>query len=108
MNMIFCLLIWKLSSAPLARRTAWLLILTLLLVLIWAIIGKLDIHASASGKVIVAEHSKIIQPAEPGVVTEINVRDGDTVDAGQVLIALNPIGIDAKYAISISNYSIVS
>lgn len=82
--------------APLARRTAWLLILTLLLVLIWAIIGKLDIHASASGKVIVAEHSKIIQPAEPGVVTEINVRDGDTVDAGQVLIALNPIGIDAE------------
>ncbi|MBS0055919.1 HlyD family type I secretion periplasmic adaptor subunit [Yersinia sp. Marseille-Q3913] len=82
--------------APLARRTAWFLVLTLLLVLIWSIVGKLDIHASANGKVIVSEHSKVIQPLEPGVVAAINVRDGDRVDAGQVLIELNPIGIDAE------------
>ncbi|QAX78669.1 HlyD family type I secretion periplasmic adaptor subunit [Yersinia hibernica] len=82
--------------APLARRTAWGLALTLLLVLIWAIVGRFDIHASASGKVMVAEHSKVIQSFQPGVVAAINVRDGDRVDAGQVLIALNPIGIDAE------------
>lgn len=82
--------------APLARRTAWLLMLALLLVLIWSIVGRLDIHASAGGKVIVADHAKVIQPPEPGVVTEINVREGDKVDAGQVLIALNPISIDAE------------
>ncbi|AVX38162.1 HlyD family type I secretion periplasmic adaptor subunit [Yersinia massiliensis] len=82
--------------APLARRTAWLLMLTLLLVLIWSIVGKLDIHASANGKAIVSEHSKVIQPLEPGVVTAINVRDGDRVETGQVLIELNPIGIDAE------------
>ncbi|CNH10250.1 HlyD family type I secretion periplasmic adaptor subunit [Yersinia pekkanenii] len=82
--------------APLARRTAWFLALTLLLVLIWSVVGRLDIHASANGKVIVSEHSKVIQPLEPGVVAAINVRDGDSVDAGQVLIELNPIGIDAE------------
>ncbi|CFQ27408.1 HlyD family type I secretion periplasmic adaptor subunit [Yersinia bercovieri] len=82
--------------APLARRTAWFLVLTLLLVLLWSIVGKLDIHASANGKVIVSEHSKVIQPLEPGVVAAINVRDGDRVEAGQVLLELNPIGIDAE------------
>ncbi|MDN0109800.1 HlyD family type I secretion periplasmic adaptor subunit [Yersinia mollaretii] len=82
--------------APLARRTAWFLVITLLLVLIWSIVGKLDIHASANGKVIVSEHSKVIQPLESGVVAAINVRDGDRVDVGQVLIELNPIGIDAE------------
>lgn len=82
--------------APLARRTAWFLALTLLLVLLWSIFGKLDIHASANGKVIVSEHSKVIQSFEPGVVAAINVRDGDRVAAGQVLIELNPIGIDAE------------
>lgn len=82
--------------APLARRTAWFLVVTLLLVLIWSIVGKLDIHASANGKVIVSEHSKVIQPLESGVVAAINVRDGDRVDVGQVLIELNPIGIDAE------------
>lgn len=82
--------------SPLARRTAWFLALTLLSVLVWSIIGKLDIHASANGKVIVSEHSKVIQPFEPGVVAAIHVRDGDHVSAGQVLIELNPIGIDAE------------
>lgn len=82
--------------SPLARRTAWFLALTLLLVLAWSIIGKLDIHASANGKVIVSEHSKVIQPFEPGVVAAIHVGDGDHVSAGQVLIELNPIGIDAE------------
>ncbi|QHB32649.1 HlyD family type I secretion periplasmic adaptor subunit [Yersinia canariae] len=82
--------------APMARRTAWFLALTLLLVLAWSIVGRLDIHASAHGKVIVSEHSKVIQPLDPGVVASINVRDGDRVTAGQVLIELNPIGIDAE------------
>ncbi|HDL7089501.1 TPA: HlyD family type I secretion periplasmic adaptor subunit [Yersinia enterocolitica] len=82
--------------APLARRTAWFLALTLLLVLVWSIVGRLDIHASANGKVIVAEHSKIIQSLEPGVVVAINVHDGDRVVAGQVLLELNPIGVDAE------------
>ena len=82
--------------APLARRTARFLALTLLLVLVWSIAGRLDIHASANGKVIVAEHSKIIQSLEPGVVVAINVHDGDRVVAGQVLLELNPIGVDAE------------
>ncbi|MGH1473932.1 HlyD family type I secretion periplasmic adaptor subunit [Yersinia proxima] len=82
--------------APLARCTAWFLALTLVLVLIWSIVGRLDIHASANGKVIVSEHSKVIQSLEPGVVAAINVRDGDRVEAGQVLIELSPIGIDAE------------
>lgn len=82
--------------APLARCTAWFLTLTLLLVLVWSIAGRLDIHASANGKVIVAEHSKIIQSFEPGVVVAINVHDGDRVVAGQVLLELNPIGVDAE------------
>lgn len=82
--------------APLARRTAWFLALTLVLVLVWSIVGKLDIHASANGRVIVSEHSKVIQSLEPGVVAAIHVRDGDRVEAGQVLIELSPIGIDAE------------
>ncbi|WP_390620189.1 HlyD family type I secretion periplasmic adaptor subunit [Yersinia rohdei] len=82
--------------APLARRTAWFLALTLVMVLVWSIVGRLDIHASANGKVIVSEHSKVIQPLEPGMVTAIHVRDGDRVTANQLLIELNPIGIDAE------------
>ncbi|AWK14335.1 HlyD family type I secretion periplasmic adaptor subunit [Candidatus Fukatsuia symbiotica] len=83
-------------AAPWARRTAWAIALFLLLVLFWSIVGKLDIHATALGRVIVADHSKVVQPLEQGVVVAINVRDGERVHEGQVLIELNPVGIDAE------------
>lgn len=83
-------------AAPWARCTAWILVLFLLSVLLWSILGELDIHASAQGRVIVANHSKVIQPLEQGEVVAINVQDGERVHSGQALIQLNPVGIDAE------------
>lgn len=83
-------------AAPWARRTAWLILGFLLLVLLWSIIGKLDIHATALGKVIVSDRTKVIQSLDPGTVIAINVRDGQKVKAGQVLLELNPVGIDTE------------
>lgn len=82
--------------APWARRTAMALTLLLLGALIWSIIGRLDIHAVATGRLIVSSHSKVIQSLEPGEVAAINVRDGQRVKEGDVLISLNPIGVEAE------------
>ena len=60
-----------------------------LLLLIWATIGKLDIIASAEGKLVPQTYIKIIQPAEAGIVEEILVRPGDVVRAGQVLLRMD-------------------
>ncbi|MFK3641183.1 biotin/lipoyl-binding protein [Pseudomonas protegens] len=82
--------------APWARGTALLLILAILLALGWAILGFLDIHASAAGRLMVSSYTKVIQAHEAGEVRAIHVRDGQRVKAGEVLVALNPIGIDAE------------
>ncbi|MDP4571906.1 HlyD family type I secretion periplasmic adaptor subunit [Pseudomonas sp. BNK-6] len=82
--------------APWARCTALLLILAILLALGWAIFGFLDIHASAAGRLMVSSYTKVIQAHEAGEVRAIHVRDGQRVKAGEVLVALNPIGIDAE------------
>jgi hemolysin D len=58
--------------------------------LIWAIFGHVDIVASASGKVVPSGRVKLIQPFETGVVRAIHVRDGQNVNAGDVLIELDP------------------
>jgi hemolysin D len=58
--------------------------------LAWAFFGKIDIVATASGKVIPSGRTKIVQPFETGVVRAIHVRDGQTVKAGDVLIELDP------------------
>ena len=60
------------------------------LVLLWACLGKVDIVATAPGKIIPSGRSKIIQPFETGVVRAIRVRDGQKVKAGDALIDLDP------------------
>lgn len=82
--------------APWARTVAAGLTGTLLLALLWAIIGHLDIQASATGQLLVSSHSKVIQPLETGEVTRINVHDGQRVKAGDTLISLNPVSANAE------------
>ncbi|EAQ65452.1 hypothetical protein MED121_22312 [Marinomonas sp. MED121] len=82
--------------APWARRTAIALTLLLLIVIIWSFIGRLDIHATTQGRLIISSHSKIIQSLEPGEIKAINVQDGQLVTAGETLISLNPVGAAAS------------
>ena len=66
--------------------------------LIWSLVAKLDIVAVAEGRLVPTTYSKIVQPAESGIVREILVKDGDAVAAGQVLVRLDPTlaGADSK------------
>jgi hemolysin D len=57
--------------------------------LAWASFGKIDIVATATGKVIPSGRTKVVQPFETGVVRAIRVRDGQTVKAGDILIELD-------------------
>jgi len=54
-----------------------------------AIFGKLDIVATAKGKVLPTDRVKLIQPAITGVARRILVHDGQRVKAGQLLIELD-------------------
>jgi hemolysin D len=68
--------------------------------LIWSFVGKVDVVATASGKVIPSGNVKIIQPIEIGYVRKIHVKDGQHVEAGQLLVELDPTlaGADASQA----------
>lgn len=57
--------------------------------LLWVCLAQLDIVATAQGRLVPISYTKVVQPAESGVVSEILVRDGDVVKAGQVLLRLD-------------------
>lgn len=76
--------------SPTGRVTAWVLLGALVFAICWLSFGKIDVVASAPGKLIPADSVKLIQPAEPGVVHAILVRDGQRVRAGQALVELDP------------------
>jgi hemolysin D len=59
------------------------------LLLVWAFFAKLDVVATAQGRLVPITFTKVVQPAETGVVLDILVKDGDVVKAGQVLLRLD-------------------
>lgn len=84
------------SRAP--RIVLWAVCGLFTFMLVWSLVAQLDIVAMAEGRLVPATYSKIVQPAESGVVREILVKDGDTVTAGQVLVRLDPTiaGADSR------------
>jgi HlyD family secretion protein len=81
---------------PQGRRVLWVLLSLLAFMLVWALFGRLDIVAVADGKLVPASYLKIVQPSEAGIVKEILVREGDHVQAGQVLMRMDALITDAE------------
>jgi hemolysin D len=77
-------------ASPVGRAVAATIIAIFCIALAWASLGSIDIVASAPGKIIPSEGTKVIQPFEIGIVRAIHIRDGQTVRAGDVLIELDP------------------
>ena len=68
----------------------WLLAAFVATALLWAWFGRIDIIATAQGKIQPPGRVKIVQPVEAGKVTEIKVSNGDKVAKGDVLVAFEP------------------
>lgn len=83
---------------PAPRRFAWGLMILFVLALLWSILGQADIVAVAPGRIIVSDRTKVIQPLEASVVKKVLVKDGDRVQAGQVLVELDPTMASADKA----------
>lgn len=74
---------------PLVRWLAWTLISLFVLTLLWACFGKVDVVASAEGKIIPGSRVKQIQPLDKGFIKAIHVKEGQYVKEGDPLIELD-------------------
>ncbi|AQR75702.1 HlyD family type I secretion periplasmic adaptor subunit [Sphingomonas sp. LM7] len=91
----------EITEAPPSPGLRWLM-LTLcalfVLALLWALIGRIDVVAVASGKTVATGNAKVLQPIEIGAVRAIHVRNGQFVRRGQLLIELDPTLATAEEA----------
>ncbi len=71
-----------------ARRTIYLIIGGMALLLAWASVAEIDQVTRAPAQIIAAERTQIIQSPESGVVTQIHVKEGEQVRTGQLLVTL--------------------
>jgi len=77
-------------ASPVGRAVAITICAFFALAIAWATFGRLDIIATAPGKIVPTGRSKVIQPFETGVVRAVDVHEGQAVKAGDVLVELDP------------------
>lgn len=73
----------------------WLLLAVLVVFVIWASTFRIDQVVRGTGEVIASSRVQIIQAVDGGVLTSINVKEGDAVKAGEVLATFDTTRIGA-------------
>ncbi|HEY3986704.1 HlyD family type I secretion periplasmic adaptor subunit [Cedecea sp.] len=79
----------KEPALPRASLVAWALGVMLLVFVLWANVFTLDEVTTGSGKVVPSSREQVIQSLEGGILYELDVREGDIVERGQVLAQLD-------------------
>ena len=75
---------------PLGRAILWIIISIITFGILWLFFAKIDVVVSARGQVIPTGEIKILQPIETGVISKINIKEGDYIKKGQVLMQIDP------------------
>ncbi|HRW73826.1 MAG TPA: HlyD family type I secretion periplasmic adaptor subunit [Ottowia sp.] len=77
--------------------TITLLALFLAVFLVWAYFSNVEEVTRGQGSVIPSSREQVIQSLDPGVLSEMLVREGDLVERGQVLLKLDTARSSAVY-----------
>jgi adhesin transport system membrane fusion protein len=72
--------------------------------LVWANFATLDEVVRGDGRVIPSNEVQIIQSLEGGIIESLNIKEGDKVEAGQVLLQLNNIQARSDFEASNKKY----
>ncbi|MEQ1418999.1 HlyD family efflux transporter periplasmic adaptor subunit [Acinetobacter indicus] len=75
---------------PKASLFIWIICIGLAVFLLWAWLFKLEEVSTGTGKVVPSSKEQVVQSLEGGILTTLNVREGEIVNRGQVLAQLDP------------------
>ena len=79
------------------RMVVWAGAVVLILFVAWANWAELDQITRAQGAVIASSKTQVIQSMDGGTIAALNVHEGDTVEAGQVLVKFDKTRPEAAY-----------
>ncbi|MFW2064979.1 HlyD family efflux transporter periplasmic adaptor subunit, partial [Acinetobacter ursingii] len=68
----------------------------LLILLLWAGLFQLEEVSTGTGKVIPSSKEQVIQSLDGGILTKLDVQEGDIVEKGQVLAQLDPTRFESN------------
>lgn len=75
----------------------WFSLLFILVFFVWAYFSKLEEITHSEGKVIPSQRIQLIQNLEGGIVEEILIREGEIVEADQIMMKLDQVQFSSDY-----------
>lgn len=96
---------FMLHQEPLrARILVKTILIAVALFIMWTAVALVDEITKGEGKVIPSSQIQVLQSLDGGIVVEINVREGQIVDAGQVLLRVDPTRFESSVRENRSQY----
>lgn len=87
-----------------SSRIIWVFVLLLISLIVWAYNASLVEVSRGTGKVVPTSREQVIQSLEGGIISELLVREGDIVEADQVLAQLDLTKTEANVGESSARY----
>jgi adhesin transport system membrane fusion protein len=87
-----------------ARVLVKTILISVALFVMWTAVARVDEIAKGEGKVIPTSQIQILQSLDGGIVVEINVKEGQIVDAGTVLLRVDPTRFESSVRENRSQY----
>lgn len=75
---------------PAIRLGVWFPLVVVVLAIVWATLAKTDVVVQSGGKLVTNLSTIIMKPLDRSVIRSIDVKIGDVVKKGQVLITFDP------------------
>src|SRR5690242_4161283 len=72
-----------------SRGLVYIILGLVVAAILWAALSKIDIVAESRGTLVPEGYVKPVQAAVTGIVQNVFVREGDTVEGGQALVQLD-------------------
>lgn len=80
-----------------SRLMLWVIAVSVLVLIGWSSVAELDELVRGEGKVIPSSQLKVVQSLDGGVLSELIVKEGERVSAGQLLMRLDDTRAKSKF-----------
>ncbi|WP_240924887.1 HlyD family type I secretion periplasmic adaptor subunit [Metapseudomonas otitidis] len=90
------------QRSPGSLLVIYLILAVLFVGVVWAHFARVEEITQGEARIISKSREQVIQSLEGGILAEMAVREGDVVEAGQVLLKIDPTRAQASYREALS------